>query len=60
MDPRLQAISEATHNINRNLLLLQGECNDVQTHLALDQAVTDINSFEANTMHDVRKQMELT
>ena len=58
MDARLDAISGACHEINRNLLLLQGDYRDAEMVEALDSAVIAINQFECDQMHTIRVLLE--
>ena len=49
VDARLEAISNSVEEINRNLLLLQGETE-------ADEAISSINDFELK-MHAVEQEM---
>ena len=53
------AISDAVHEINRNILLLQGDSDNLTQNNALENALNTLNNnFEKNTMHEVRKAFE--
>ena len=58
MDDRLTAISEAIKDINRNLILLQGDTKDTEQFRAIEEAMEVINSFEAGEMHNIRQGLE--
>ena len=58
MDARLEAISDACREINRNLFLLQGDYRDAEMVEALDSAAIAINQFESEQMHAIRVLLE--
>ena len=58
MDARLNEISDACHEINRNLLLLQGDCREAEIIDALEAAVEAINQFEYDQVHAIRVLLE--
>ncbi|MCK5611553.1 hypothetical protein KAR91_57310 [Candidatus Pacearchaeota archaeon] len=59
MDEQIDEISKAIHDINRNLLLMQGRAGLTPNQgIALEDAVTAINEYESGTIHDLRHTME--
>ncbi len=54
----LENISDAVKDINRNLLLLQGDSRSVILDRTLEKAIKVISNFEFNEMHDIRTMVE--
>ena len=58
MDAKLDAISDACREINRNLFLLQGDYREADVVDAVEAAVEAINQFEYDQMHAIRVLLE--
>lgn len=59
MDKRLDDISIAIREINRNLFLLQGDIHTSEKSQILESALKAINNFEKLQMHAVRCVLEI-
>jgi len=58
MNAHFTAIVEAVCEINRNLLLLRGECSNSMGVDVIDDTVDTINSFESLELHALRQVFE--